>query len=517
MTFRPNGLGLGVALSLGSFCSSFSATALAQDEAPLAGSPGDAATTPSSDEAPLTPAEAPAETPAAEPATEPEPKPEPAKPPEPVAAAGPTTASGTSVEREKTVSLVGLELLPGSAYPSVQTRGIKYGSLWLTFHGQQWPYMPLVEGGPGVRVGISGSVWNDLSNTRIAVDNSLKASAINDQNRWTTQTRGVLRVTPTYSAKNGWFVQGNAEFVAHGDMRVDPTSGVLGTNDDLWVRGGKWNLFDVTVGRFQGWEIANHYGMALDQNTLERSGAWIVSSSLTRPTDGYGLSYFWDRQDFLLGGYAVHVYPTKFLRAEILGHVGAGGSPFAGTPHQVDVRPSAIFDIGYVKLKAGWEYGKAIPQDKTQHQRDSKNGYGFAAQFVLAPWVEAGGSFARGFQDVLDQYGNVNLAGSNTVQTFGGFLNVSPAYEPLVIGFGAFQNNYENFRIDANTGPHNGKVDTNDQLQMFGAVQYTLWDQLYLKFVVARAKNHVEAFKVGGSSVYTNESLSGRLRAMLLF
>ena len=67
--------------------------------------------------------------------------------------------------------------------------------------------------------------------------------------------------------------------------------------------------------------------MGLDQNTLERSGAWIVSSSLPRPTDGYGLTYFWDRQDYLLGGYAAHVYPTKFLRGELLGHIGAGGSP----------------------------------------------------------------------------------------------------------------------------------------------------------------------------------------------
>ena len=65
------------------------------------------------------------------------------------------------------MSLIGVEQLPGSAYPAVQTRGIKYGSLWLTFHGQQWPYMPMINGKPGLRIGFSGSLWNDLSYAHI--------------------------------------------------------------------------------------------------------------------------------------------------------------------------------------------------------------------------------------------------------------------------------------------------------------------------------------------------------------
>ncbi len=505
MTSRRNGLGLGLALSLGSFYFCFSGPALAQDD-----------TTPpapaSSDDTTTKPAEAPAGTPAVEPAKEPAKVAEEVKPPEPLPAPTPTTASGTSVEREKTVALVGVEELPGSAYPSAEVRGIKYGSLWLTFHGQQWPYMPLIEGGPGLRIGFSGSLWNDFSNTHISVDKRLPT--YKDRNEWVTQTRGVLRVTPTYNAKDGWFAQGNGEFVVNGDMRPDPVSGVLTSTDDLWVRAGKWNLFDVTFGRFQGWEIANHYGMGLDQNTLERSGALIVGSSIPTPSQGYGLTYFWDRQNFLLGGWAAHVYPTKYLRGELMGHVGGSGNQNVNSPFQTDIRPSAIFDIGYVKLKAGWEYGKVIPQDKTQHARDSMNGYGFAAQFVLAPYVEAGGSFARGYEDVLDKDGQPDLASSNTVQTYGGFLNVSPAYEPVVLGFGAFQNHKEDLRIDNRVGAHQGKVDTNDQFEIFGAVQYTLWQQLYFKFVLAHASNHVEDFNAG---TYTNSSISGRFRAMLLF
>jgi hypothetical protein len=504
MTYRRNRLGFGVALSLAWFC--FGAQALAQDEPAPTPAPAGA------DDAAAKPADAPAGTPAAEPAVDPAKVATEAAPPEPVAPPTETTATGTSVEREKAVSLVALEQLPGSAYPSAQIRGIKYGSLWLTFHGQQWPYMPAIGGKPGMRIGFSGSIWNDVSYSKLTADPSLAGAKVNDLNRWATQTRGVLRVTPTYNAKNGWFAQGNAEFVVHGDSIPDIVTGVLGTTDDLYVRVGKWNVFDVTVGRFQGWEIANHYGMGLDQNTLERSGARFPTYS-NKPTDGYGLSYFWDRQDYLLGGYAVHVYPTKYLRAEVLGHLGAGNN--TSNPNQFDIRPSAIFDVGYLKLKAGLEYGKAIPQDKTNKVRDSRNGYGFAAQFVLNPYIEGGASFARGFNDKLDEFGVPNLTTSNTVQTVGGFLNGSPGYEPLVLGFGAFFNHWENLRIDTRPGvPHSGKVDTNDQVEIFGAVQYTLFEQLYFKFVLSHASNHVEDAKL---NTYTNTALSGRFRMMILF
>jgi len=502
MTSRRNGLGLGVALSLGSLCLSFGTPAFAQDE------PAPSPTPAAADDAAAKPAEAPAGTPAAEPAVEPAKAVKEAAPPEPVAPPTETTATGTSVEREKTVSMIGIEQLPGSAYPAVQTRGIKYGSLWLTFHGQQWPYMPMAAGKPGLRIGFSGSLWNDLAYAHIKAEPS---SGSNDQNRWTTQTRGVFRVTPTYNAKDGWFAQGNAEFVVHGDMKPDVLTGVLATTDDLWVRVGKWNLFDVTVGRFQGWEIANHFGMGLDQNTIERAGAWIQSAAI-KPTDGYGLSYFWDRQNALLGAYAVHVYPTKYLRAEVLGHIGAGNA--TSLPYQLDIRPSAIFDIGWMKLKGGLEYGKARTQDVKGQSSDTKSGYGFAAQFVINPYVEFGGSYARGFHDSVDVKGLAALDGSDTVSTFGGFLNASPGHEPLVLGVGAFQNHYEDMRPDSSMGPHQGKVDTNDQFQIFGAAQYTLWNQLYLKFVMAHASNHVEHYKAG---IYTNSSLSGRVRVMLLF
>jgi hypothetical protein len=525
MKSQKNILGLGAALSLATVGLTFSGSALAQEDAPAQDEvPAAEADSAVEATAETTEGEAPAEAAVQGPAgpTEEELRAQlkaelkaelltelKADVPPPVE----TAPVDPKAERDDAVALIGLEMLPGSAYPEGQTRGITNGSLWRTFHGQQWPYMPLMADKPGIRIGFSGYLWNDLSNTHITVDESLNQGAIYDQTRWNTQTRGMFRVTPTYNAGNGWFAQGNAELVVHGDMRPD-TTGVLPTTEDLFIRVGKWDLFDVQVGRFQGWEVANHYGMALDQNTLERAGAWIISSSLKKPTDGYGLTYFWDRQDYTLGAYALHLYPTKYLRGELLGHVGVGNSQNAATPYQLDIRPVGIFDIGWLKLKAGYEYGKATPQDSEQKVRETKNGYGFAAQFVFEPYVEFGGSFGRGFQDVLDKDEEPDLAASNTVQTVGGFVNVSPGHEPLVFGFGAFLNSWEDLRVDNAAGPHQGKVDTNDQFQIYGSAQYTLWTRLNLKFVLSHANNKVEHYSAG---TYSNNALSARFRTELLF
>jgi hypothetical protein len=506
MTSRRYGFGHGVALSLAAFCLSYTAPALAQDPVPPPSSDTTEAKPPEATPEEPKPADAPAGTPAVE-----APKDEKAAaavpPPEPLPAPSPTTASGTSVEREKAVSLVGVELLPASAYPSVQTRGIKYGSLWLTFHGQQWPYMPMIEGGPALRIGFSGSLWNDLSYTRMIPGKELLQRVSGRVKRWATETRGVLRVTPTYNMKDGWFVQGNSEFVLHGDMTLTGATS-MGTTDDLYLRVGKWNLFDVQFGRFQGWEVANHFGMGLDQNTLERAGALIPGGSVTPPPDTYGLSYFWDRQDYTMGGYAAHVYPTKFLRGEFLSHIGAGTG--TNSPRHVDIRPVGIFDIGYVKLKAGYEYGKSMPVDETKNERKEWNGYGFAAQFVLDPWVEAGASYARGFTEVLAETGVPQLDKSGSTWTYGGFANVSPGYTPLVLGFGAFQTHQEDMRWVV----RKQDVGTNEQFQIFGAVQYTLWDRLYFKFVLSHANNRVDN---AGSGHYSNNAMGGRFRVMLLF
>src|SRR5690606_15352078 len=183
MITRKYGFGLGVALSSALVCLTYNEPALSQDEpapteaaAPVGPDPieaGDplaagADQDSAADDAAL---EAPAEAPGADvsavveadaelstetdaaAALEPDgPTAElGAREPSPTA---PASASGMSPEREAVVSMVGLEQLAGSAYPEPYTRGLKHGSLWLTFHGHQWPYMPMLGDEPGIRIGL---------------------------------------------------------------------------------------------------------------------------------------------------------------------------------------------------------------------------------------------------------------------------------------------------------------------------------------------------------------------------
>jgi hypothetical protein len=499
MTFRRNRSGLGVALCAAFFCYGLSPALLAQEsaepdaqgEAASEPTPSDTAATDSED-AEAAPADAP-EPPA--PADE-----KPAK-----AAAAP---AGAAPERG---AAIGIERLDASAFPSPQTRGIPGGSLGFTMHGLQAPYLPAL-GGAGMRIGVSGSLWSDGS---YAFIKSTLAPTQPSQKRLAMQSRGVLRVTPTYSTPSGWFAQAQAEYVALGDQALDTGTNVVGFTDDVYVRAGKWNLIDIQVGRFQAWEIANHYGMGLDINTLERDGA-VIDSQTKKPRDAYGLTYFWDRADGRMGNYAIHVYPFKFLRGEVLGQFGAGTN--LGQALQTNFRFSGVLDFGIIKLKGGYEYGKAIHQEDVvtrQREWSDRNGYGGALQFVLTPYIEAGISYAQGFEtksNILT--GDRDDATSNTVTGISGFVN-GRVIDSLVLGVGVLQSRWENLSFDERPGSvHYGEHDFDRQLQAFGAIQYSFWDVFYLKFVGAYAHwRHQDR----GSTPFANKMNSARLRFMVLF
>lgn len=528
MNSRSHVLGRSVALPVALFCLSFTRSGWAQDDTP-SGDPS-----PSTDTAPAgvatadaTPAEpAPADTPPADTAPPPgaaagasddvaaaaagasgdEMKPEPA----PAPPAVPTPESTAEANREAAVASIGIERLPASAYPEPLPRGIKGGSLWLTMQGLQWPYMPMIAGEPATRIGISGSVWNDLSYVRFV---GSRRDIDRYGKRWLTQGRAVLRVTPTHSTRDGWFAQGQAELVAEGDTSVN--GNLTGSTDDLYVRVGKWNLFDVTVGRFQGWEVF-HYGMGLDLNTLERKGARIDFSTNT-PNDIYTFSYLWDRQELGLGYYALHLYPHKFVRFEVLGALGAGGA--SGTKdYETGVRPVGILDLGIVKFKAGVEYAKAVPQiddhpSGHRPERNTRSGYGAALQLVLNPYVEAGVNFARSFEDIRTKENLDDIEHSNNTWTAGAFLNAR-VVGPFIVGGGALMNHWENRNPNPRPGPDYGTVDYKKQFLSFFALQYTAFDTLYFKFVGSHAffKDHLEGVKHA-----SNHMLGGRFRMMVTF
>jgi hypothetical protein len=429
-------------------------------------------------------------------------------------------------------------------YPG-RLRGLHGGSLWLepSFHGLQFPYMTRTG------VGVSGSVWVDSGYQQITSDNSLvpKTASLLQQGR------AVLRVTPTY-VSGRLFVQAQVELVGNGCQTTEPTvcpaAGTVDT-DDLWLRIGQWNVWDLKVGRFEGWELY-HLGMGLDLYTQERQGARQTVTTVTTGTtvtnllpapEYYGVTYLHDRPRGMGVGYAaLHFFPLTLLRFELLGELGtnaavtgvgataaAGGTTTAaggatnGGNNVWGGRPSAILDLGWLKLKAGAEYQSVTASMQTSSNGawvDDKSGItrkgvGGTVQFVFDPYVEFGGNI--GWVDVTqnDLNGNRVDTGCYTTTSVGGFANVrlgraGSSFEDLLLGGGA----------DWTTQYYSHKVGTSDpdyaaHLQIFGAVQYLIAKQLFVKAVLAYAR--ADIWPSGQQDSLSNQMLSGRIRLMYLY
>ena len=184
-----------------------------------------------------------------------------------------------------------LEHMGPETYPG-RLRGIYGGSLWLEpdFQGMQWPHN--TQSG----LGISANFWVDSGREAIKRGtDQLPNTTVSFQ-----QGRSVLRLTPAYVSGN-LFVQAQMELVGNlcqATTAICLTSGTF-TTDDLWIRVGAWNAWDVKVGRFEAWEVY-HLGMGLEQYTLERLGAGMfgvdtfTTPRLEAPTF-YGVTYLHDR------------------------------------------------------------------------------------------------------------------------------------------------------------------------------------------------------------------------------
>jgi len=410
-----------------------------------------------------------------------------------------------------------VEHLGPSSYPG-KMRGIYGGSLWLdpSFAGLQWPYMPRSG------VGVSGSVWVDSGYAKIA-----RGPNSPNTTRYLQQGRMVVRVTPTYS-DGRFFVQGQAELVANECQTGGSACLNAGTvdTDDMWIRFGKWNSWDIKAGRFEGWEVY-HTGMGLDINTLERRGAQqegVAGTTLPVP-DYYGSTYLQYRQSGLgLGHLAFHAYPSETFRFEVLGALGTDNATSDGKNY-LGVRPTAIFDYGWFKFKASGEWvrntdgtqqlvpdpndaSKLIKQDTKYNQ--TKRGVGVAAQFVLDPKFEFGVNGGYGTQSTLDPNGNSLDTASFTTKSVGGFAN--GRLGGWIIGAGG------NWTWQENSHSVGGNLpDYSAHLQTFAAFQYIVSKQLFIKTVFAYAR--ADFSPSGGSidSVFSNEMFSGRVRLMYLY
>jgi hypothetical protein len=427
-----------------------------------------------------------------------------AEPAPPAASAG----SGLLVER-----------MPPSAFPAWRQRGITGGSLWLdgSFHGMPWPYYPKTG------IGLSGSVWADNSFQRINREERFPKT-----DYWVHQSRAVLRVTPTYSSGD-FFVQAQVEKVGNYDQNVQRKDAP--DTDDLWIRFGRWNVWDVQIGRYEAFAL-HHFGMGLDLNTVERQGA--LDENSRQPVDfNYATTMFYRPNG--TGNIALHLHffegdkGLPAIRLELLGQYGYDSFD------RIGARPALIVDFGFLKIKVGTEHRWTRPRD-TQVQTvlpmtDPVTGLPIGdityvhtrkekfydrclvagtVQLVLFPWLEAGVQGAYCLSDHTTQMGGDDLDGSYTQTTMGGFANVSPLPD-LVIGGGVDVADWKNLHHnDLNQFGH----QTN--FAAFGAIQYLIHHQLYLKLVAAYDKGKKEDLE-GGTTEVTNTMMSARVRLMYLF
>jgi hypothetical protein len=400
---------------------------------------------------------------------------------------GPPPATAPEPDREEPETLGPFERLPPSAYPDEPLRGLRGGSLWLTFHGLQWPSYRKTG------IGVSGYGWIDTGYERVKRGNASEQSI----KYILQQGRVLLRFTPTYS-RDDWFVQAQAELVANKDQSSRQPD--IADADDVWLRVGKWDVFDVQLGRFEAWEVY-HFGMGLDLNTLERQGA---TDDVYGVPEIYGVTYAFYRPPGV-GQLAVHLYPVKFFRVELAGQIGNefGSNAVAG-------RPVGVLDFGFLKLKLGGEYKVLTDQKDGAQGKTIRRGVGAAVQLILDPIVELGVNAGYALVDRTAPDGAMDEQGSFTTWSVGGFANARIVDE-LMIGGGVNLTHQHDLHYDEAVADNGQFAHT----QAFVALQYVLWGQLYIKAVGAYAVGRFEP--TFGEPHFSNTMLSARLRLQYLF
>ncbi len=443
-------------------------------------------TPPSSPHAEKAPAPAPA-APAASPV-------EPPQPPPPNVPPIPATVVSTGQTPAPAVPGPYLQHLGPESFPG-RLRGLYGGSLWLepSFHGLQWPYMAQTG------VGVSGYLWLDSGRELI----NRSSEQIPNSALWYQQGRGVLRLTPTYAGDN-LFIQGQIELVGNMCQSAGATNVVClaaGTfdTDDLWIRVGQWNRWDLKVGRFEGWEVY-HVGLGMEQYTFSRSGArnFGVGTMTDPPMEApvlYGVTFLHDRpSDGLAAGYAaLHLYPTDWLRFELLGKLATDNNNNSDNATgdtattSFGGRPVAIVDAGWLKLKIGAEYQKSVPITQTltpgtnmkveAAAKRVQKGVGGEVEVIVNPIAEFG--IGAAIADQRRENGMAMLIPANdtfTAKTVGGFANIRLC-DLCLLGLGLHYSALTTSAMAMNSSVK----DFSSQVQGFASIQVLLASQLFIR------------------------------------
>ena len=315
-----------------------------------------------------------------------------------------------------------------------------------------------------------------------------------DEEFWLQQGRFMLQVTPTFNSGQMFF-KANAQFLAH----VDEVYGQENVDtDDAWVKFGQWGLWDVQVGRYEAWEVY-HKGQGLERDTLEDLGAFDGP-------DIYEVNYAYYRQDGF-GQAAFHLYPTDWLRFEVGGVFGNEQKS-----NDIGVRPAAILDFDFIKLKVAAEWRTRKHQEEGRKRKDDKYGVGGSLQFFLdgpgsiVP-IQLGLNGAYGVVDKIADDGRVDEKGSVDTLSMGAFMNVGLGSASLGLGY--------NHTIQGDRQLNEGKKGKFVHQQVFASIKHPIVvDQATAKLVFAYAKADLQP---SFENHRVNEMYSVRLRLLYSF
>ena len=195
----------------------------------------------------------------------------------------------------------------------------------------------------------------------------------------------------------------------------------------------------------------------------------------------------------------MHLYPTEFLRLELLTKLGTDS--YRGDNATGDTawtyfgyRAALIFDVGWFKLRIGAEHQDrtattqtiqpGTPSQKVDAVAERvQKGVGGSLQFVLDPVIEFGVNAAYGTQDDTDAFGRNAPENTYTTKAVGGFANVR--LHPLwLAGVGVNWTTLTDGYLTAGSTANNFTA----HLQSFAALQFRPAGNFYVKAVFGYAR-----------------------------
>jgi hypothetical protein len=363
-----------------------------------------------------------------------------------------------------------------------------------------------------MKLGWDGSAEVDVGYVRY----SYSLTSYKPERRYDFRGRFVAGPVLEYDFDERHFFRATGQMVAW--VRDEPQTYQVNA-DDVYAQAGRRKSWDVKLGRFETWEVY-HRGLGFDKYTLEDTGALREPNFDTGiyGVDMYEVNAIYWRQ--MPGKLAVHVYPLEVLGFEVVGLYGSGR-----TSNFLGGRLAGDLNLGFLRVTAGAEYRKEEPSEEISKLENGVDvpcdtcsdktliGFGGGAIGSLGP-VELAANIAKSTLDTYRTDGTeLDPAGSNSITTFGGYLQVDPGKllfeRSLIVGFGM---NRTELLID------NGDFERHDQGAAYIAFPLGFNDAM-VKLVLSKADLLFEDVDPVTNVVTarTSDMVSGRLRVRCSF